>query len=123
MSNRIVTAGPQVIVLGGFQVCSAVSDIELEQEYNLARGKELLVKDTEGTLIYEGIRGFLPLTSETHLLRLKDGSWWLFFLSSGKKRKLQKVNLKHGDIHLMFDERGKLRYNQECYSYQYLEVA
>jgi len=123
MVNRIVTAGPQVIMLGDFQVCSVVADIELEPGYNLARGQELVVKDSEGNVLYQEVRGFLPLTEETHILRQKDGSWWAFFRSTGKKRRLQKVNLKHGNIHLMFDERGKIRYNQESYAYPYMKVA
>ena len=122
-TTNLVTSGSQQVLLGGYEVNSAVADVELEQEYKLARGHELLVKDAEGNVLYQDVRGFLPLTDETHLLRQKDGSWWLFFLSNGKKRQLKKVNLRHGNVLLMFDERGKIRYNQECYSYQYLAVA
>lgn len=119
--NRTVT-DPE-ISLNGYQVSSAVAEVELEPDYNLARGQELVVKDSEGNVLYQDVRGFLPLTEETHIIRQKDGSWWAFFRSTGKKRKLQKINLKHGNIHLMFDERGKIRYNQESYAYPYMNVA
>jgi hypothetical protein len=119
--NRTMT-DPE-ISLNGYQVSSAVAEVELEPDYNLARGQELVVKDSEGNVLYQDVRGFLPLTEETHIIRQKDGSWWAFFRSTGKKRKLQKVNLKHGNIHLMFDERGKIRYNQESYAYPYMNVA
>jgi len=122
IDKNVMTSGQRVL-LAGYQVSSAIADVELEQAYGLARGHELLVKDSEGNVLYQDVRGFLPLTEETHLLRQKDGSWWLFFRSNSKKRKLQKVNLRHGNICLMFDDKGKIRYDQECYSYQYLEVA
>jgi len=113
--KNLVTGTP--ILLGGYQVSSTQGDIELEQSHGLVRGNGLLVKNAEGEVLYEGVRGFLPFTNETHLVRRQDGSWWLLFLSTGKKRKLQKVNVKHGDMYLMFDDEGKIRPDQECYRY------
>ncbi|MBR2274401.1 MAG: hypothetical protein IJ864_06230 [Alphaproteobacteria bacterium] len=108
---------PLCVQVGNFQV-TAVGRLELNQTYGLVRGYELRVIDGQGQVIYENIRGFLPLSDGVHLVRHANGVWVLVYLKRNcRERRLKKVNLRHGGLCLLFDERGKIHYAQESPHY------
>ena len=118
MSNNVMTANevPQSINVGGFLVNSK-EELELEQKYQMVRGHELQVKNSQGQIVYDHLRGFAPLSNEVHLLRYADGKWLLLYVSGkkkGKKNILKKTNLEHGKGVLYFDDRGKIHPDQSC---------
>ena len=108
---------PLCVQVGNFQVNSVVR-LEMDQTYGLVRGDELQVIDGQGQVVYENIRGFLPLNEGLHLVRHADGVWVLVYLKrNSRERRLKKVNLRHEGFCLLFDERGKIHYAQESPHY------
>ena len=108
--------------IGRFQVGSR-AEIELHQNYDLVSGDELTVKNPQGEVVYQGLRGFSPLSEKMHLLRYADGRWVLVSLNKGKERRLSKVNLRYAAGKcLLFDERGKLHYDQESPHYPDINI-
>ncbi len=104
---------------GGFQISSA-SALEIDETYNLVKGDALTVVNSDGEVIHEGIRGFMPLSESCHLVRKTDKSWWLCTSDGSDKHKspLRKKNVVLGALAFMFDERGKLRLGQQNVRFQ-----
>ena len=115
MSNGSTTSDG--FVLNGYQVRSSV-EIELDQDNGVVHGDDIQVKNAEGQVLYENLRGFLPLTDKFNLVRFANGIWALVYLNKSKQVNLKKVNLYHAGICLLFDERGKLHANQESPHYR-----
>ncbi|MCM1324207.1 MAG: hypothetical protein NC218_08590 [Acetobacter sp.] len=107
----------------GFDVHS-VSEMEIEQEYNLVKGDSLKVSNENGEVIHENVRGFMPLTDVYHIIRKEDGSWWYCTADGQLKKKsaLSKRNIRIGSLALMFDERGKIRLGQQNAHYPMLSL-
>ncbi len=105
----------------GFKIESA-SELTVEAEYNLVKGKALKVINPSGEVIHEGVRGFMLVNDTYHLIRREDGSWWHCLANGQPKKKsaLCKKNLIIGSLALMFDERGKLRLGQQNARYPML---
>lgn len=107
----------------GFVVASG-SDLEVEEAYNLVRGAGLKVTNSNGEVIHESVRGFMPLNGLYHLVRKGDGSWWYCTADGQPKQKsaLCKRNVLLGSVALMFDERGKIRLGQQNAQYPMLSL-
>lgn len=100
-------AGATVSV-DGYQVKSP-SNVRMEEDF-LVKGDDLSVLDASGNVIFENLRAFMPVDAKNYLIRKQDGLW---YLSTPKKQKrLKEVNLKAKNKVMMFDERGKLHFNQ-----------
>lgn len=113
------TSGTQSINLGEFQVNS---NVEISRdELGLIHGDEIQVKNN-GQVLYEHLRGFLPLNDKTNLVRFADGVWALVYINKPKQVRLKKVNLHHDGICLLFDERGKIHPNQTSPHYRDIEA-
>ena len=115
MENNSQTVSGEVrsILVSGFQVNSS-EEISLNKNNRLVRGEGLVVVNTNGQVVYEGIRAFCPIAKKKHLIRLSDGGWMLLILNGNTKRRLLKrVNLRFDNKVLMFDERGKIHEDQE----------
>ncbi len=121
MTPPQVAAAPGCFTIGGFQVVSD-SVPEVDEAYNLVQGNALSVVAADGTVVHEGIRGFIFLSEVCHLVRLADKSWWCCDANGTLKQKsaLRKKNLTLGTSAFMFDERGKLRLGQQCPQYPML---
>ena len=100
----------------GFQVTSDVEVCKSVDCNQMVTGDELSVTDGTGNVLFTGLRGFMPLSDIDFLIRQKDGNWVL--VRKGKQIRLKKVNLHHEGLALLFDERGKLHYNQESPHYR-----
>lgn len=118
MTPPQTAAMPCCFSAGGFQIVSD-SVLEIDENYNLVQGNQLKVINSEGKVIHEGIRGFVLLSKDCHLVRFADKSWWCCNADGTKqqKRALSKRNLTLGKSALMFDERGKLRLGQQSPTY------
>lgn len=110
-------------LVGDFQILSA-SALEIDENYNLVKGDDMRVVNSNGEVIHEGIRGFMPLNETYHLVRMADKSWWCCTISGAPKQKsaLRKKNLVLGSLALMFDERGKIRLGQQSVHFQMLSL-
>lgn len=102
--------------ISGFNVTSDVEVTQSVECNQMVTGDELSVVDGNGTILFTGLRGFMPLGGSDFLIRQKDGQWVL--IRKGKQIRLKKVNLQHEGLALLFDERGKLHYNQESPHYR-----
>lgn len=107
--------------LGGFQILSA-EVLEVEESYGLVKGNELTVVNPDGKTIHEGVRGFIFLNSEFHLVRKEDKTWWMCNAEGQPKQKsaLRKKNISLSTSAMMLDERGKLRLGQQSPQYSML---
>lgn len=103
----------QMVIVGGYQVRST-EELSLNSDFGqgLVSGDELEVRDSDGNVLYENLRGFLPLSEKKHLLRYADGVWVIFTLAQRKFHRLKRENLPVAGKMLMFDERGKIHLNQ-----------
>ena len=118
-TNAKETSGTQSFNLGEFQVNS---NVEISRdELGLIHGDEIQVKNN-GQVLYEHLRGFLPLNDKTNLVRFADGVWALVYINKSKQVKLKNVNLHHAGIYLFFDERGKIHPNQESPHCRKIEI-
>ena len=100
----------------GFRVTSKVEVVRNVECNQMVTGDELSVTDGTGQILFTGLRGFMPLGGTDFLIRQSDGQWVL--IRKGKQIRLKKVNLHHEGLALLFDERGKLHYNQESPHYR-----
>lgn len=106
--------------VSGFQVNSSV---EISRDENgLIHGDEIQVMNNNGQVLYEGLRGFMPLNEKTNLVRFANGVWALVYINKTKQVNLKKVNLHHAGVCLLFDERGKIHPNQESPHYRDIEA-
>ena len=106
------------VCVSGFKVFSKVGEIEKSVDCNqMVTGENLSVMDMAGNVIFSGLRAFMPLGND-FLIRNEQKEWIL--VHKGKQTKLKKVNLQHEGLALLFDERGKLHYNQASPHYRSL---
>ena len=109
-SNKENQEASAVRVLG-FNVTSNVEVGQSVECHQMVTGDDMSVMDAFGNVLFTGLRGFMPLGGTDFLVREKDGRW--FLLRKGKKVEMKKVNFHHEGLAMLFDERGKLRPNQE----------
>lgn len=87
------------------------TEIECDEVYNLFKGEQMMLLSSEGDVVFNGVRGYMPLDEKVHFERFDDGGWRYCSADGSLKRKssLRKVNVKVGKNAFMFDERGKMR--------------
>lgn len=108
--------GANAVCISGFTVTSATG-VEKNLECNqMVMGSEISVVDMTGNVVFTKLRGFMPLGGSDFLIRNENKVWIL--IRKGKQVKLEKVNLQHEGLALLFDERGKLHFNQQSPHYR-----
>lgn len=120
MDNSNESSVQSVKVARGYNV-NSLTGVELE-DCGLASGDALNVQNEDGQLLYEGIRAFLPLNEKMNLVRFANKVWAIVYVNKPKQLKLEKVNLHLGEHCLLFDERGKMHYNQVSPHYRNINV-
>lgn len=118
--NESSAVQQSVNVAMGYKVNSQTG-VELE-DFGLVSGDALEVMNKEGKTVFQGVRAFLPLNDMMNLVRFADKRWVIVFVNKRKQVKLERVNLKAGEFCLLFDERGKMHYNQVSPYYRDINV-
>jgi len=117
-SNEI-SGNLQSVNMGGGYTVYSCDVIEQEEDCGLVRGHGLQVKNSNGQVVYEDLRAFLPLNDKMNLVRLADKMWVIVYLNQSKKRViLKKANLRYGKFCFCFDADGKMHPNQVSPHYQ-----
>ena len=102
-------------------IVNSQTGVELE-DFGLASGNALEVMNKAGETVFQGLRAFLPLNDKMNLVRFADKRWVIVFVNKPKQVKLERVNLKASEFCLLFDERGKMHYNQVSPHYRDINV-
>lgn len=110
-TNAKETSGSQSIVVAGGYSINSNETIEKE-DCGLVQGHGLQVKDAQGQIVYENLRGFLYLSDNANLVRFADKVWALVFPHKSRKIRLKKINLCYEGVVVFFDDKGKIRLNQ-----------
>lgn len=119
ITKEVTSSGnmQSVDVAGGYSVNS--SEMIEQEDCGLVSGNSLVVKNSDGQVVYENLRAFLPLNDKMNLIRLADKMWVLVYTDKPKRVRLNRFNVHLQNGHcLLFDERGKKHMDQESPHYK-----